>query len=591
MSSVPLLRRTAVLSSDALALAPVRRGAAAPHWVGLSLLLLGLWAGAAAAQTDVPDNGSLLAATSEAPGRVGRVGEMQGRVWWYDPEAREWTAAERNRPLVRGDRLSTDAGARAELTVGSTLLRLDGDTELTFEALDDRRVVVELLHGSAQLRVRNAEAADEWTVRTADGEVQFARTGSYRVDQREGSSHVTVSSGEARFVAAGLTQTVLAGQRGEFWRQANGRGDYSLTDPPSDAFSAWVQTRERLIASSASAARVSAEMTGVDDLDRYGDWRHGGEQGELWFPREVASGWAPYSQGQWRWVAPWGWTWVDAAPWGFAPFHYGAWVQWQGRWGWSPGARGTARAVFSPGLVVWGNRGGVSFSIDIFGRRQVPTPGWRPMHPHEARVRPAPRPVVVVSPPPPTRHGDDRRSERWPERRDNERRDNERRDDERRRNNGWPHDNGRSNSADRVPDRVGEPRFGLPHTEPARRGDGTGDGAREPQRQDPRSAPGPLLGRGFPPDARVSPQPPASRPVSTPAAPVIVAQPAPTPVVRGGSPSVDPQPRGESPIGRGRSPAAGSTHPDAGARVPHGAGRTDDEWVKRRRGAEDGHSR
>ena len=24
--------------------------------------------------------------------------------------------------------------------------------------------------------------------------------------------------------------------------------------------------------------------------------------------------------------APWGWTWVDDAPWGFAPFHYGRWV-------------------------------------------------------------------------------------------------------------------------------------------------------------------------------------------------------------------------------------------------------------------------
>jgi hypothetical protein len=25
-------------------------------------------------------------------------------------------------------------------------------------------------------------------------------------------------------------------------------------------------------------------------------------------------------------MSPWGWTWVDNAPWGFAPFHYGRWV-------------------------------------------------------------------------------------------------------------------------------------------------------------------------------------------------------------------------------------------------------------------------
>lgn len=585
MSSVPLLRRTAVLSSDALALAPVRRGAAAPHWAGLSLLLLGLWAGAATAQTDVPDNGSLLAATSEAPGRVGRVGEMQGRVWWYDPEAREWTAAERNRPLVRGDRLATDAGARAELTVGSTLLRLDGDTELTFEALDDRRVVVELLHGSAQLRVRHAEAADEWTVRTADGEVQFARTGSYRVDQREGSSHLTVASGEARFVSPGLTQSVLAGQRGEFWLNGKGRGDYSLTEPEADSFSAWVQTRERLLARSASAARVPAEMTGVDDLDRYGDWRQGGEHGELWFPRDVPSGWAPYSQGQWRWVAPWGWTWVDAAPWGFAPFHYGAWVQWQGRWGWSPGARGTARAVFSPGLVVWGNRGGVSFSIDIFGRRQVPTPGWRPMNPHEVRVRPAPPPVRVVVPHPQPRREDDHRRERWPERRDDH---NGRFDNDRHNNN---------NNGERGPDRGGEPRRVEPRVEPPRpwlfprveqprvetpRID-------PPRRDDPRT--GPTLGRGFPPmGATTAPPAPTPRVVTPPAAPVVVApQPTQPPLMRGG-PYGD-RPRDDNNNNRNRVPGGAEGGLRGVGQGPAGPARNDDEWVNRRRGGGDGNNR
>ena len=41
----------------------------------------------------------------------------------------------------------------------------------------------------------------------------------------------------------------------------------------------------------------------------------------------VAVGWAPYRYGRWAWVRPWGWTWVDNAPWGYAPFHYGRWVQ------------------------------------------------------------------------------------------------------------------------------------------------------------------------------------------------------------------------------------------------------------------------
>ena len=56
-------------------------------------------------------------------------------------------------------------------------------------------------------------------------------------------------------------------------------------------------------------------------------------------PTNVASGWAPYHDGHWAWIAPWGWTWVDDAPWGFAPYHYGSWVTIGNRWSWVPGPR------------------------------------------------------------------------------------------------------------------------------------------------------------------------------------------------------------------------------------------------------------
>ena len=47
----------------------------------------------------------------------------------------------------------------------------------------------------------------------------------------------------------------------------------------------------------------------------------------MWMPNGVAADWAPYRYGHWVWISPWGWTWVDDASWGFAPFHYGRWVQ------------------------------------------------------------------------------------------------------------------------------------------------------------------------------------------------------------------------------------------------------------------------
>ncbi|MGH6638165.1 MAG: DUF6600 domain-containing protein, partial [Polaromonas sp.] len=105
--------------------------------------------------------------------------------------------------------------------------------------------------------------------------------------------------------------------------------------------------------------------------------------------------WAPYRMGHWSWIAPWGWTWIDDAPWGFAPFHYGRWAQIGARWCWVPG-RLAARPVYAPALVVFvgGSSGGVHWNIAIgSGGLARPAVGWFPLAPGEAF-----RPAYRVSP-------------------------------------------------------------------------------------------------------------------------------------------------------------------------------------------------
>jgi hypothetical protein len=129
-------------------------------------------------------------------------------------------------------------------------------------------------------------------------------------------------------------------------------------------------------------------MTGAEELDRYGRWSQDPEYGPLWFPQDVGPGWAPYTMGRWLWVEPWGWTWVDAAPWGFAPFHYGRWVQRGSRWGWAPG-RYEHRPVYAPALVGWvggppPHRPGVDINISI--GRGGPR-NWYPLGPRDHHER------------------------------------------------------------------------------------------------------------------------------------------------------------------------------------------------------------
>src|SRR5438309_11076387 len=70
------------------------------------------------------------AAWADPPGRVGRLGDMTGQVWLFSPDSGEWISAPRNRPLTTGDRVATDADARAEVRIGSSTVRLNSGTEL-----------------------------------------------------------------------------------------------------------------------------------------------------------------------------------------------------------------------------------------------------------------------------------------------------------------------------------------------------------------------------------------------------------------------------------------------------------------------------
>ena len=93
----------------------------------------------------------------------------------------------------------------------------------------------------------------------------------------------------------------------------------------------------------------------------------------------MAAGWAPYRDGHWAWVDPWGWTWVDDAPWGFAVSHYGRWANVRGTWGWVPGPART-RAYYAPALVAF--VGGNNFQLSI-SSGNVGGVAWFPLGPRE----------------------------------------------------------------------------------------------------------------------------------------------------------------------------------------------------------------
>ena len=318
----------------------------------------------------------------DPPGRVARLSEATGQVWLYSPESGEWVSALRNQPLTTGDRIATEASARAELQIGSTSLRIDSATELEVVQLDDQLAALALHEGSAIARVRDPNGAGQLELTTDEGRFVTLRAGTYRFDRANGKSDVTVYSGQARYEGPSSALSVNAGQRAEFWIDSGGVAQYSMLSPVNDAFAAWSSERDRRAVGTIAERYVSPEMTGAAELDAYGRWEQTPDYGAVWIPTVVAIDWAPYRHGHWIWLRPWGWTWVDDAPWGFAPFHYGRWVYLRQHWCWTPGTR-VARPVYAPALVAWIGGPRASVSVTIGGG---PAVGWFPLAPREVYV-------------------------------------------------------------------------------------------------------------------------------------------------------------------------------------------------------------
>jgi hypothetical protein len=318
-------------------------------------------------------------AAGDPPGRVGRLSQIDGNVTLRADREDPGGPAAINWPISSGTIIDTGRRSRAEVWVGSTAYRLAGNSRAEFAAVNDEIVDLVLAEGALAVTIRDRDQADDLQVSTPGGRVRFPGPGRYRIEVRPDRTTVTAQAGSAEVETGERPITVHPGEMAIF----DERGPIGVEAAPyGDEFDAWVSAQDNRERSNAARRHVSPYMTGHQDLDAYGDWSSAPDYGTVWYPRAVAADWAPYRDGRWAWIEPWGWTWVDAAPWGFAPFHYGRWVQVGGRWGWAPG-RYAARPVYAPALVGWVGDPGWNVR---FGHRSAPAVGWFPLAPREVYV-------------------------------------------------------------------------------------------------------------------------------------------------------------------------------------------------------------
>ena len=278
-------------------------------------------------------------AVAGAPG-VANVSIVMGDVVIVRGDSGEQVAATINAPLLPGDYISTAGGSRAEVQFdGTSMLRLAQDTQVRFVDLRAGSREMQLAGGTAELaELQGIDGGAQ--VDTPSVTVRPNQAGDYRVSvMPNGDTLVTVRSGSATVSSGSGTQTVTAGSTLVAY------GPYSnprMTLEGAIAYDAFDRFNDdrnaAIVAAYNSDPYLSPQLAGYTNFAGYGQWSNVPGYGEAWSPYNQSNNWTPYSNGQWVWEPGYGYTWVGNEPWGYAPYHYGRWFNYNNQWMWQPPA-------------------------------------------------------------------------------------------------------------------------------------------------------------------------------------------------------------------------------------------------------------
>lgn len=331
----------------------------------LGLLLLGF-----------VDAGPVLA-DELAPTRIGRVSAIENAVS-LRPSGGEWSDAAINDPVAAGMSARTGNKARARLQLGAHTLALSAASQIAVGRLDESTMQISVPQGRIGVYLAHLDRGSSVEIDLPHAGIWLSAPGDYDIFAGDDKTPARVAAldGGARIVAEGIDATVAAGTALVL---NSGNLASKLDGGIPDEFVAWWRPPGGDTLEQQALRHVSPEMTGYDALDANGSWEETEDYGAVWYPDVVAESWAPYRYGHWRWLTPWGWTWIDDMPWGFAPSHYGRWARIDDRWAWVPGPR-IGHPVYAPALVAFLGTAGVGLS---YPDGNGPAVAWFPLAPGE----------------------------------------------------------------------------------------------------------------------------------------------------------------------------------------------------------------
>ncbi len=331
-------------------------------WVLLLLPILLVNTGNALASDDVDGY------APDVTARVARISFLRGEAQIKHINSQYWERVTDNLPIVEGDEIATDADSRLEIQFDKdNYLRLSENAYLQITTLRDEGIALSLPNGTLSLRVLNFDKDRTFfEIDAPQSTVAVQSKGMYRIDAGDRDKtkvRVTVTDdGLARIYSDNSGFTLRSGRSSELQIAGSYAGEWDTNDASryTDDFDSWALQRDAVVAKllrdSYYDQYYDRDIYGAEDLNGYGDWVYTKKYGYVWKPYGSATSnydnWSPYRYGQWRWIPPYGWTWVNDEPWGWATYHHGRWIYDDG-WYWSPYPQyRSRRSWWSPALVV-----------------------------------------------------------------------------------------------------------------------------------------------------------------------------------------------------------------------------------------------
>ena len=91
--------------------------------------------------------------TPDPPGRAARLQYMTGSISVQPQGTGEWVTGEINRPLTNGDNIWADKNSRAEISVGTAVIRIGSESSLTVTNITENSVQLQLHQGDRKAHV------------------------------------------------------------------------------------------------------------------------------------------------------------------------------------------------------------------------------------------------------------------------------------------------------------------------------------------------------------------------------------------------------------------------------------------------------